>query len=152
MTSRLIWICLAIILIAIIIHPHDFERSQEDIEEPPNAVVQIHPNAVAKPIMAVPGAVVCSNIADVRAVSDLYNEHWAETTQDTMSHGQSTLLRGQAAPTPDPKVFGCSLIPSGTPVQPEDGGLGMAMPKVTAKLPDGTIVQGLTFSNMLSVR
>jgi hypothetical protein len=152
MTSKLIWICLAIIMLAILVHPPDFEKPQEAAEKLASAELPFHPNAVAKPIMAVPGAIVCSNVADIQLVVHLYNNHWEETQQDAMSHGQSVLLRGPAAPAPDPKIYGCSLLAPGTPVQTEKGGLGDAVPKVTAILPDGTIVHGLTFSNMLSAQ
>jgi hypothetical protein len=152
MASKLIWVCLAIIMIAIIMHPPDFGHSPETTEKPPAAVVQIHPNAVARSWMSVPGAIVCSNATDVNALIDLYNEHWKETQEDTLSHGKSVLLRGPATPAPDPKVFGCSLLPPGTLVQAENAGLGDVMPGVTAKLPEGTIVRGLTWSLMLSAR
>ena len=152
--AKLLWLILAVVAVfwihGIFYGPESQQPAQpEKLTEPE---VPIHPNAVARPIMAVPGALVCSNVADIQAMSDLYNEHWGETQQDAMSHGQSVLLRGQAAPAPDPKVFGCTLLPPGTPVQAENGGLGDAIPKVTAKLPDGTIVRGLTFSNMLSAQ
>ena len=156
MVSKVIWVALAVILIVVIMNPPKFDRSPEVTDEPPTVAVTIHPNTVAKPIVAVPGALVCANVEEIKAVADMYNEHWGETQQDAMSGGKSVLLRGQSVPAPDPRVYGCYLLPPGTPIQAENSPLGNMTVGgylwATAKLSDGTIAHGLTPSNMLAAQ
>src|SRR5207245_10923891 len=102
--------------------------------------------------MTAPGAIVCSDLATVSLLQELYAEHWGEAAQDAITNGQSKLLRGLALPSPAPSLYGCSLLPPGIPVQAEKaGGLLDSTPllKVTARLPNGTIIHGVTNGIML---
>ena len=113
-------------------------------------VVTIHPNAVAKQpnlgAVVIPGAVLCPNYEVVNSVIHMYQEHWGEAMQDTISQGQTVLLRGPATPVPNLELLGCSLLPPGTPMQVVQG----LAPSVTAQLPDGVIVRGITHPLMFS--
>jgi hypothetical protein len=110
-----------------------------------------HPNAVATSFMAAPGAIVCQDFASLRLVFDLYSHHWEDTMQDKLTNGQSQVLRGPPSPTPDLKVHGCSLVRPGTPVYVENSdAFTTGIPKVSTKLPDGTMVRGVTLPKMLS--
>ncbi len=152
MKFKLMYICLAIIAILIIIYGPGLDRSREAEDNSPAAPTeQIHPNAVAKSLRAAPGAIVCSDLATVGLVFNLYSEAWEDAVQDSMTNGQSRAIRGQSAPAPDPSLYGCSLLPPGTPVEAKNaGGALNGVPLVTAKLPDGTLVHGLTLPSMLS--
>jgi hypothetical protein len=100
---------------------------------------------VAQGVSVVPGAIICSNYRAVQVVFDLYTSHWSDTAQDAVTKGQSRLIRGDAAPAPDPTLYGCVLLPSGTPMRMKDGN---AVPIVTAKMADGTNIKGVTFPSM----
>ena len=67
--------------------------------------------------------------------------------QDAMTHGQSRLVRGQPTPAPNLKAHGCVLLPPGTPMVSEGGN---AVPVVTAKLQNGTLVRGVTLPAMIA--
>jgi hypothetical protein len=58
-------------------------------------------------------------------------------------------MRGPSAPVPDPALYGCSLLSPETAVEVQREGIP-GMPMVAAKLPDGTMIRGVTQSNMLS--
>ena len=119
-------------------------------EQSPATRVTIHPNAVAKQpnlgVVVIPGAVICPNYDKVDLVISMYQEHWGETIQDRITQGQTVLLRGPAMPVPNLELLGCSLVPPGTPMQVTEG----LAPSVTAQLPDGTIVRGITHPLMFS--
>ncbi len=152
MKFRLMYLGLAIIAILIVIYGPDLERFREAQGGPPAAPTeQIHPNAVAKSLRAAPGAIVCSDLATVGLVFKLYSEAWEDAVQDSMTGGQSRAIRGQSASVPDPSLYGCSLLPPGTPVEAQNAGGALdGVPLVTAKLPDGTTVHGVTLPSMLS--
>jgi len=76
---------------------------------------------------------------------DLYVSHWEDVTQNAMTNGQSRLIRGQGAPAPDLKSYGCALVPPGTPMTLDTRNV---VPVVTAKLPNGTTIKGVTFEAM----
>jgi hypothetical protein len=161
---KILWVVLAVILIAIILNPPgserrsktddkspDLERRPKTDDKPTPVAPPFHPNAVAKSLSAAPGAIVCSDFASVGLVFDLYNAHWEDSMLDAMTKGQSRVLRGQSAPAPDPTLYGCSLLKPGTPVEVRSGeGLLTGIPMVTAKLPDGEMIHGVTLPAMLS--
>lgn len=93
-----------------------------------------------------PGAIVCPDHATTSLMFDLYVQYWRDLLQDRLTHGQSRLLR-PTAEKPDPERLGCALIPPGTPMLLE---LGMIVPVVTAKLPDGRTIRGVTLSDMIA--
>lgn len=74
-------------------------------------------------------------------------EHWEETMQDRMTRGQSKLIRGDPTPAPDLSLYGCDLIPAGTPMNLETENV---VPVVTALRPDGSRVRGVTLSAMFA--
>lgn len=119
----------------------------------PATTVTIHPNALAKQmnlgLVVVPGAVVCSDFDSVQLVIAIYQEHFGETLQDRITQ-ESVPLRGPAMPAPELEFLGCSLLPTGTPMLVEPG-LGYDVPRVTAKLSDGTIVRGVTHGGMIEL-
>ncbi len=115
------------------------------------AIVQS--NAVARPWMTAPGAIVCPDLQTVQLLQHLYADQWEVTARNSITSGQSTLLEGQPQPV-DPSLYGCSLLSSGTPVQASDPGelLRGVAALVKATLPDGTTVQGITSLGMLDKR
>lgn len=148
---KFVWVLLAVILVVIIMNPPDLERRSTTAEKPPTAAAPFHPNAIAKSLTAAPGAIVCPDFASVRLLFGLYKNYWEDSMQDTMTNGQSRILRGPSAPAPDPALYGCSLLKPGTPVEARNGeGLLNGIPMVTAKLQDGTMIHGVTIPNMLS--
>ena len=121
-------------------------------DKPAHTTPPFHPNAVAKSLKAAPGALVCSDLQTVSVVFHLYAAHWEDSTADAMTKGQAGVVRGPAAPAPDPKLYGCYLLVPGTPVRVENAdAFTTGFPKVTAKLPDGTIIHGVTLPAMLSL-
>jgi len=116
----------------------------------PNATKQgsFHPNGVAVGMgVAVPGAIVCDDLASVRLVARRYMQHWEDAEQDVMTHGASKILRGPSSHAPKPSAYGCSLLPAGTPVQVTKSLPGAVV--LTAKASDGHTVHGVTQSNMV---
>jgi TPR repeat protein len=93
----------------------------------------------------VPGAIVCPDMETWRFVFRQYNQHRTESYQDTLTHGQSKLLRGNAVPGPDFESQGCKLIPTGSPMILESNEIA---PVVSAVLPDGTSIKGVTIPAM----
>jgi hypothetical protein len=114
--------------------------------QPPSHTVNFVPNATARGVSVVPGAIVCPSHDAVSLMFNQYAAHWEDTMQDAMTKGQSRLIRGQPAPAPDFESYGCALLPPGTPIMLETGN---AVPVVTAKLPNGTIIRGVTFPDMV---
>jgi hypothetical protein len=121
-------------------------------DKPAPTTPPFHPNAVAKSLTAAPGAVVCADLQTVSVMFHLYAAHWGDSSADAMTKGQARVVRGPAAPAPDPKLYGCSLLVPGTPVRVENvDAFTTGFPRVTAKLPDGTVIRGVTLSSMLSL-
>jgi hypothetical protein len=146
---KFVWAVLAVILLAIILHPPDFERPTTVANPQPSATA-FHPNARAKSLSAAPGAIVCPNFASVRLVFSLYASHWEDAMQDAVTQGQATVLRGASAPAPDPALYGCSLLKPGTAVYVENtDAFTTGIPIVSAQLPDGSTIRGVTLPGML---
>jgi hypothetical protein len=93
----------------------------------------------------VPGAIICPDLATVTMMLRLSAQHWEQTAQDAATQGQSELIRGKALPAPDLAAFGCALIPSGAPMTVESE---QPIPIVSAKLSNGAVIRGVTFSYM----
>jgi TPR repeat protein len=100
----------------------------------------------ARGVSVVPGAIVCPDHATVSLMFDLYVAHWGDVQQDALTNGQSRLLRGPPAPEPDLKLYGCGLVPPGASMLLERGNI---VPVVTAKLPDGRTIRGVTLAAMI---
>lgn len=97
-----------------------------------------HPNAVARDS----GAVVCPDSPGARSV--FHEKDWDETLNDDLKKVQS----GIPVKAPDLSPYGCTGIVSGTPVYIEStDSTGIA--NVTTELPDGTMVSGITRSDMV---
>lgn len=150
---KITFIVLAILLLTIIL----VGPKTSDILKPPeiSAPIQFHPNSVAIQFrygslaeMIFEGAVVCSDLNHVEEVIGLYTAHYEDTLQDLITHGQSVLQRGPGTPIPDMAFYGCSLLPKGTPVQIHQGFGGGY--QITAYLPDGTLIHGVTRIGMLA--
>jgi hypothetical protein len=108
-----------------------------------------HPNAVAKSVGQVPGAIVCPDFPSVQVVFDLYSQYWGDAMQDRMyGADRARVLRGPSTPVPDPTLYGCSLLAPGTPIEIQRGVFGL--PMVIAKSPDGTMIRGVTLPDMVS--
>jgi hypothetical protein len=158
-----VWVFLAVILLVFILDAPDLQHplpgtgpapdlphaATEDKASSPE--LPFHPNAVAKTLSAVPGAIVCSDFASVGFLFDLYIDHVTETGVDAMTRGQWTLSHGPPATAPDPILYGCSLLPPGTMVEAHNAVLNGVpfVAVVTAKLPDGTMIHGVTFLSMV---
>lgn len=92
-----------------------------------------------------PGAIICPDLQAVRLMQMQFARHWEETTQDRLTRGQSGLIRGKATAYPDFAAFGCALIPAGQILKIE---VEKPIPIVSAQLPGGTVIRGVTFSTM----
>jgi hypothetical protein len=112
---------------------------------PPKPAAPQYVAVTARGVSVVPGAIVCPSHAAVSRMFDLYVSHWEDVTQNAMTNGQSRLIRGQGAPAPDLKSYGCALVPPGTPMTLDTRNV---VPVVTAKLPNGTTIKGVTFEAM----
>lgn len=95
----------------------------------------------ARAIPAVPGAVICPNYRAVSLMIDWYRAQWQENFQDQITKGQSRLLQGEPSSPPPLTRYGCALAPAGTPMALE---IGNVVPVVTATLPNGKTVRGVT--------
>jgi hypothetical protein len=127
------------------------ENSPSATKNSPAVEIPFHPNAVAKSLAAVPGAIVCPDLASVKLVFDRYSDHWEDTGQDAVTNGQSRQLRGNPATEPHPEDFNCALVIPGTPIQVENAdAFTTGIPMVSAKLPNGTMIRGVTLPGMLS--
>jgi hypothetical protein len=104
-------------------------------------------SANAKGISIVPGAIVCPNYQTTSMVFDLFVNSWEESAQDRFSNGQSRLMRGKAAPKPEPQEYGCVLLPPGTPLWPERGNM---VPVVRAQIGSHWL-RGVTLPDMISL-
>ncbi len=110
-----------------------------------SAAPAISPNAVARGLSVVPGAIVCADLQTVSTMFDWYAEYWGEQMQDAETNGQSRLIRSDIpAPVMPP---GCALLPAGTPVEAK---LVNGIPVVYAKLGDGSTIKGVTLGGMVS--
>jgi hypothetical protein len=151
---KFVYVLLAILLLSIIwAGPSIFDSSDTKAPEPIPAPIQFHPNAVAKQFRfdafdESDGAIVCPTLDDVELVMHGYTAHAEDTLQDLVTHGQDALQRGPTAPVSDMSLFGCTLLPKGTPIQTHQQ-FGAAL-AVTGYLPDGTLVQGVTHFGMVS--
>jgi TPR repeat protein len=94
----------------------------------------------------VPGAIICPDMQTWRFVFRQYGEHWTEDYQDTLTRGESKLLRGDAVPGPDLEAYGCALVSAGSPMILENNEI---VPIVSAVLPHGTSIRGVTIPAML---
>lgn len=145
----------AVILFAVLEpQPSDSSKHNEATKEgpaiAPSGAPPFHPNAVAKSLASAPGAIVCPDFASVQLMMQLYANHWEDAMQDALTKGQARILRGPSAPTPDPAAYDCSLLAPGTPVEARGGrGLLAGIFMVSARLPDGTVVHGVTHPGML---
>lgn len=101
---------------------------------------------IAKGVSVIPGAIVCPDYRTVSVMISWYNAHWADTLEDTITRGQSRLMRGAATRSPDFARFGCALIAPGTPMTVERGSM---VPVVEGKLPNGKPFRGVTDPSML---
>lgn len=129
----------------------DADRDTSNPQYPENLVVNENDAGgtvvTAKALGFAPGAIVCADYQAVGVVFHLYSNAWAERAQDSLTRGQSKLLRGDAAPEPDPQSYGCALIPPGTTMRFHSGNV---VPVVTVRMPDGKTIKGVTLPEMMA--
>jgi TPR repeat protein len=101
---------------------------------------------LARGAAVVPGAIICPDMQTWRFVFRQYGQHWTEDHQDTVTHGQSKSLRGDAAPSPDLEAYGCALVSAGSSMILEANEI---VPIVSALLPNGRSIRGVTIPAML---
>lgn len=117
------------------------QREAEEARKPRYVAV------TARGVSVVPGAIVCPSHDAVSLMFDQYAAHWEDAMQDTVTNGQSRLIRGQPTPAPNLKAYGCALLPPGTPMILDTRNV---VPVVTAKLPNGTTIKGVTLPAMIA--
>jgi hypothetical protein len=124
------------------IHVTPTQEREAEKQPPPNTVP-----VIARGAGVVPGAIVCPDFQTVSTVFHQYSDYWEDAQQDAMTHGQSRLLRGEPTPRPDFALYDCALVVSGTPMRMEVGNI---VPLVTAQLPDGSTIKGVTLPPMIT--
>jgi len=115
-----LWVVLAALLVLVVMNPPDPDSRQTLTANPTIALPAFQPNAKAAAEVrpgGAPGAIVCDDFPTIRMISELYSKHWEDGAQDAMTDGQAHILRGPSTPMPEPELYGCSLLPPGTPVQ-----------------------------------
>lgn len=102
----------------------------------------------AKGVSVVQGAIICPNANVTSALFQLYTTAWSEQFQDRLEGKQAQMVRGKAMTDPDPAEYGCTLLAPGTPMLLDRN--ITVVPVVTAKLPNGASIKGVTLSDMYS--
>lgn len=105
-------------------------------------VVQVEATGVS----VAPGAVICPDMDRVQMVFDLYAAHYRDVMQDRLTNGQTRLLHGAPGDAPEPSDYGCALVATGTLMTLERGNI---VPIVTATMPNGATVRGVTMPAMI---
>lgn len=101
---------------------------------------------VARGVTVVPGAIVCPDFPTFKLMFSLYTESWSENAQNKMTKGLSSAIEGPPTPEPDFESHGCALLPSGNPMRLENSDAAWSV--VTAKLPNGKTIRGVTLPSM----
>jgi hypothetical protein len=107
-----------------------------------------HPNIspmLAKGAGEVPGALICPDYQTAQVMFDWYSAHKMDELEDSVTGGRSRARR-QPFSAPVLRRYGCTLVVPGTPLALERGN---AYPVVSAKLPNGQRVRGITFPSMM---
>lgn len=105
----------------------------------PDTDTSFHPNGTA---IGLNGAVVCLDSPHARA--GLSDSVWDDTLEDSEKKVQA----GEKLRAPDLTGDNCSTLDSGTPVYIEHTD-SAKIATVIAKLPDGTMIHGITRSSMI---
>ncbi len=100
---------------------------------------------VANGVSVVPGAIVCADLKTVEFIFHWYTEQWRDDFNNQATNGQSVLVEGKPTSAPDLQRYGCNLIHNGTSMTME---VGNVVSVVTAKLPNGKIIKGVTLPSM----
>jgi hypothetical protein len=107
---------------------------------------------VARGLNVVPGAIVCPDYPTLKLMLDLYNESWAESSENMMTKGLYAAINGPPMPAPNFGLHGCALLPIGTPMRQRNvGSIVPGVLAVIATLPNGERITGLTFPMMISI-
>lgn len=122
------------------------DRSSTAAEPSAAGISSAGTRVLARGAGVVPGAIICPDMQTWRFVFRQYGQHWTEDYQDTSTRGQSKLLRGDAVPSPDLEAYGCALVLAGSPMILEANEI---VPIVSALLPDGRSIRGVTIPAML---
>jgi len=145
---KVVWGCLVVLLAALVIYPPDFGNDGHAVTGSPS-LPPFQPNARAKALGAVPGGLVCPDESTIQFVFASYSQHAEDVMQDAVTDGAAHLVRGPNAPSPRPDLFGCSVVPAGSPVQIKRDVLPGVVEVIEQK-PNGEFVYGVTQVNMLS--
>lgn len=101
---------------------------------------------VARGVSVVPGAIVCPDFATFKLTFSLYTESWSEKWVNTMTNGLSGAVDGPPIAPPDFERNGCALVPSGAAMNLQSNNGAWSV--VTAKLPSGKTIRGVTLPSM----
>jgi hypothetical protein len=150
-----LWICFVVFLVVVGYMasrpPDEGKQKQEqnvvDARREANAAYDAKTfPATARGVGVVPGAIVCPNLGLVQSMLSAYSASVADDVQDTISNDQSRLVRGEPIPKPDFDTFGCALLSNGTAMRFETE--TWAGPMVSATLPSGKRIRGITLESM----
>jgi hypothetical protein len=111
--------------------------------------IAANPNAVAvvaRGVSVVPGAIVCPDFATFKLMFSVYTESWSENASKVMTKGLSGAVDGPPVPPPDFERQGCALVPSGARMMLQSKNSAWSV--VTAKLPNGKTIRGVTLPSM----
>ena len=93
----------------------------------------------------VPGAIVCPDFATFKLVFSLYTESVTENAANVMTKSMSSQVDGPPMSPPNFERYGCALLPNGSPMKLQSSN-GWSV--VTARLPNGKTIQGVTLPSM----
>lgn len=93
-----------------------------------------------------PGAIVCPDFATFKLMFSLYTESWSENASNVMTKGLSGAVNGPPMLSPDFERHGCALLPRGAPMKLQSNNGPWSV--VTAKLPNGKTIRGVTLPSM----
>jgi hypothetical protein len=107
---------------------------------------------VTRGVSVVPGAIVCPDFPTLKLVFSLYTESVAEQLNNEMTKGLSSARDGPPSPIPDLGLYGCALVPTGTPMKQKNvEAMLPGVPVVIVRLPNGERITGLTLPSMISM-
>lgn len=122
------------------------EKQQPEAEKPKEPTTV---SGIARGSGVVPGAIVCPNFELVNMMFRDYSDYWQQAQQDILTHGQYRLLHGEPI-KPNFEIFDCALLAPGTSMTVEAG--SNVVPVVTATLPDGSTIKGVTMPTMVETK
>ena len=105
---------------------------------------------IARGVSVVPGAIVCPDFPTLSSMFSLYTGSWGENFQNVLTNGRAAEIEGPPIPTPNFELYGCALLPIGTPMRQKNVGSTVpGVPVVIARLPNGKTISGVTLPSMI---